>query len=337
MINGHGDDLHQYDNKIEHNFSSNVYYKGCPPSLINKLQNTFNHIENYPSPLASELNLLAADYFKLDKGQFLFTNGATEAFYLIAQNSIGKTATIVRPTFSEYEDACRINKVETQYISWNEIETAKFTTDLAFICNPNNPNGFTLSKPSIKRTLQAFPNTHFIIDEAYIEFTNVIESALPLIKNYKNLSIVRSLTKTFAIPGLRLGYLVTNSDYINQLLKIKMPWTVNSMSIEAGKFIFNNYSSLSFDVSTLLNETKEFKTAIDNIDYLEVVPGSTTYFLVKLKKGKAADLKKYLIEFHQILIRDATNFNGLEGQYIRLSVQSKSTNALLIAALKKWN
>ncbi len=337
MINGHGDDLYQYKNKIEHNFSSNVYYKGCPTSLINKLQNALSHIENYPSPLASELNLLAAEYFQLDESQFLFTNGATESFYLIAQNNVGKTATIVRPTFSEYEDACNINKVETHYIGWDEIENAQFNTNLAFICNPNNPNGFTLSTSRIERFLKDFPNTHFIIDEAYIEFTDKIESALPLIKDYKNLSIVRSLTKTFAIPGLRLGYLVSNTEYITELLKLKMPWTVNSIAIEAGKFIFNNYQSLSFDASVLLEETKNFKTAIDNINYLEVIPGSTTYFLVQLNKGTATLLKEYLIESHNILIRDATNFNGLEGENIRLAVQTKETNQVLIKALQQWN
>ena len=337
MINGHGDDLHQYQVGIKYNFSSNVYYKGCSASLLKTLENSVSQIENYPSPSANELSHLASKHFDLDENQFLFTNGATEAFYLIAQNYRGQSATIVGPTFSEYEDACKINQVKHQFITEAEVKSHQFNSDLAFICNPNNPNGAILKTKEIEQLLNQFPQTHFIIDEAYIEFTNAIESSMPLIASHNNLSIVRSLTKTFAIPGMRLGYLVSNSNFISELLAIKMPWTVNTMAIEAGKYIFENYESLSFDISELLKETEEFKASIDAIDYLEVAPGFTTYFLVKLNKGTASELKKHLAESHQLLIRDATNFTTLQGEYIRLAVQSDFANKTLIRALKKWN
>ena len=212
MINGHGDDLHQHE-EIKHNFSSNVYYKGCSPLLMDVLKDAVTHIQNYPSPLAYELNVLAAKHFQLDEKNFLFANGATEAFYLIAQKFAGKSATIVAPTFSEYEDACRIYGITTQFIQRSAIETTDFNTDLVFICNPNNPNGAILSLATLEQLFIRFPKAHFIIDEAYNEFTSAVKSALPLIQMYNNLSIVRSLTKTFAIPGLRLGYLVSNTPF----------------------------------------------------------------------------------------------------------------------------
>ena len=124
---------------------------------------------------------------------------------------------------------------------------------------------------------------------------------------------------------------------IDDLLQLKMPWTVNSRAIEAGKFIFNNYASLSFDLPHLLKETEVFKNEINAIYFLAVVPGNTTYFLVELKKGTASELKNHLISKHQILIRDATNFTGLEGEYVRFSVQSKEANNVLINALKQWH
>ena len=203
MLNGHGDDLHSVEGEIKYNFSSNVYYKGCPLSLLDEIAINTHKIQSYPSPVASELNVLAAKKFKLNKKQFLFTNGATEAFYLIAQLFSKKKAAIVAPTFSEYEDACRIFNLKYQLISRNEIKDND--ADLVFICNPNNPDGAVFSKNELIQFLKVKPNTIFVIDEAYIEFTNATTSIIPLIEEYSNLIVVRSLTKTFTIPGLRLG------------------------------------------------------------------------------------------------------------------------------------
>jgi len=337
MINGHGDDLHQYKGKIKHNFSSNVYYKGCSELLLNVLKCNLDKIQNYPSPLASELNSLAAKYFSLDKNQFLFTNGATEAFYLIAQKYRKKSVTIVQPTFAEYKDSCKINELDIEMTLWKDIEITKFNTDLAFICNPNNPDGTMLSKVFIEKLLKEYPKTHFIIDEAYHEFTNKNESTLSLIDSNTNITVARSLTKTFAIPGLRLGYLVSNKHFIKELLKFKMPWSVNNIAIEAGKYIFNNYELLSFNSSELIKASNQLKEKVNNLQYFEVISGETTYFLVKLLRGKAPDLKQYLIDNFQILVRDATNFKGLEGEYIRLSLQSDKSNKLIVKALKQWS
>ena len=337
MINGHGDDLHQFDCEIKYNFSSNVYYKGCSPLLLNELESKVAQIQNYPSPAASELNVLAANYFDLNKNQFLFTNGATEAFYLIAQYFQYKKAIIVGPTFAEYEDACKINKVSHSFISREEIFNTNYENNLVFICNPNNPDGKVLSLNEIENLLNLYPQAHFIIDEAYYEFTNATDSVIYLVKKYSNISVVRSLTKTFAMPGLRLGYVISNKNFINNLLTLKMPWSVNSLAIASGEFIFNNYKELTFDISELIDETEVFKKQISSIDYLNVIKGYTTYFLVELQKGTASELKKYLIEVHQILVRDATNFTGLKGEYIRLAVQSSEANSILIKALKEWN
>jgi len=337
MINGHGDDLHQFDCEIKHNFSSNVYYKGCSPLLLKELENKVVQIQNYPSPAAEELNVLAAKYFKLNKNQFLFSNGATESFYLIAQYFQDKKAIIVSPTFAEYEDACKINKVGHRFISREDIFNTNYEDNVVFICNPNNPDGKILNIEEVENLLKTYPKAHFIIDEAYYEFTNTINSVLPLINQYSNISIVRSLTKTFAIPGLRLGYVISNGNFIKNLLKLKMPWSVNSLAIASGEFIFNNYKELTFDIDELIQETTVFKSQINSIDYLNVIKGYTTYFLVELEKGTASELKKYLIDSHQILVRDATNFTGLKGECIRLAVQSPEANASLIKALKEWN
>ncbi|WNH12492.1 pyridoxal phosphate-dependent aminotransferase [Thalassobellus suaedae] len=335
MLNGHGDDLHLIKGDIKHNFSSNVYYKGCPKALLDEVSRYIHQIQSYPSPSASELNALAAKKFQLNSAQFLFTNGATEAFYLIAQLFCNKTAAIVAPTFSEYEDACKIFHLNYELIAFKDVKNT--SAKLVFICNPNNPNGYVFAKSELEFLFQQKPNTTFVIDEAYIEFTNSIESIVSLTGKYNNLIIVRSLTKTFTIPGLRLGYLVSDASNIAKLLSLKMPWSVNLLAIKAGEFILKNYDTLQFNVSELLEETAVFKQQLTRLNGFKVNESNTSYFLVQLLNKSAKELKQYLIEEHQILVRDATNFNKLEGQYIRLSTQSEEANNELIQVLKEWN
>lgn len=334
MLNGHGDDLHLIEGVIKHNFSSNVYYKGCPKVLLDEISKHVDQIQSYPSPTASELNKLAAKKFKLNSEQFLFTNGATEAFYLIAQLFSHKKAAIVAPTFAEYEDACKIFQLNYQLISRTELKDTN--ADLVFICNPNNPNGAVFSKNDLELLFQQKPNTTFVIDEAYIEFTNRAESIVSLTNKYINLLVVRSLTKTFTIPGLRLGYIVSNVSIIAELLNLKMPWSVNQLAIKAGEFIFNNYDTLLFNNSQLIEEATIFKNQLAKLKGIKVIESNTSYFLVELLYKTARELKEHLIVKHQILIRDATNFNGLEGEYIRLSTQSKDANNTFTQALKEW-
>ena len=334
MLNGHGDDLHLIDGNIKYNFSSNVYYKGCSKSLLNEILKQIPQIQSYPSPTASELNKLVAKKFQLKSNQFLFTNGATEAFYLIGHLFANKTAAIVAPTFAEYEDACKNFNINYQLISRTELKHTN--TDLVFICNPNNPDGTIFSKEELEYLFQQKPKTTFVIDEAYIEFTNKVKSIILLTKRYQNLIIVRSLTKTFTIPGLRLGYMVSNTEIISDLLALKMPWSVNILAIKAGEYIFNNYKTLQFNIDALIAETNAFKKQLSVIKEIRICESNTSYFLVELLHKSAKELKEYLITNHQILIRDATNFNKLEGEYIRFSTQSKEANKTLITALKEW-
>ncbi|MEM9675234.1 MAG: threonine-phosphate decarboxylase [Bacteroidota bacterium] len=334
MIDGHGDDRHRYNRKIEHNFSSNVYYKGYNPNLLTAISSAVPSIQHYPSPAAEELNEAVSRKFQLNGDQFLFTNGATEAFYLIAHLFSGASAAIVAPTFSEYEGACKIHGVDYYLVDKKTLTPSDY--QLVFICNPNNPDGSIIPTPVLRQLIEGTPSTVFVIDEAYIEFTDQLESLAPLVKRLNNLIVIRSLTKTFAIPGIRLGYVIASSDIIEQLLSKKMPWSVNALAIHAGLQLFRHYEQWQFDVDGLLNETHEFIEQLSAIDGLEVLPTYTSYFLVKLHKKTAAELKAYLVKEHGILIRDATNFNRLTGEYIRLSTQSPAANASLVKALKNW-
>ncbi|MBI9036015.1 MAG: aminotransferase class I/II-fold pyridoxal phosphate-dependent enzyme, partial [Bacteroidales bacterium] len=147
---------------------------------------------------------------------------------------------------------------------------------------------------------------------------------------------VKSLTKKFVIPGLRLGYLIANENLIQKIRAIKPPWTVNSMALAAGSFLMQNNSAFKFSFKDLLEETNHLKNSINEMDALEVVPGYATYFLVKTNKGTAAELKDFLMNENGLLIRNAGNFKGLDEKYFRIATQSREQNQLLIKALKSW-
>lgn len=336
MLHGHGDDSYQYAVPIRHNFSSNVWSEGTHPRLLEALRVASEKVGNYPDPAAEALSILAGQYHGLKSGNCLFTNGATEAFYLLAHAFAGQSATLFIPTFAEYEDACTCHEISLFYHPRSSFATATITTPLAFVCNPNNPDGFTDSPAVLEEQLQQHPATTFVIDEAYVDFSGEAESCIPLLSRHKNLLIVKSLTKLFCIPGLRLGYVLGHPERLEQLKALKMPWSVNSLAIEAGKFIFEQYAELKPAMANTLAACGQLQTVLSRLEGYTVLPSPTTYFLLQLRNGKAADLKNYLVQEHGLLVRDATNFRGLKGEHIRIASQSPEANTTLVNALSAW-
>ncbi len=337
MIYGHGDDGYRYATEFKANFSSNVWYEGTNDKLLSYLKQQLSNIANYPTPNADELAQKIAEHHQLDPNSILITNGATEAFYLIATLFFEKTVAIGIPTFSEYEDACIRNKMNVTHYKRSELMGTSFDQDLVFLCNPNNPDGFCTSVSQIKELLTINPKSTFVIDEAYIDFTFEIESSISLLEEFDNLIVVKSLTKLFTIPGLRLGYILCSKEVKKRLLQSKMPWSVNTLAIEAGKYIYDNYTMIYPEMEKLLEYCKALQKRINCLDGFTVIPSETNYFLVKLHTSDSAKLKDYLAYTHQLLIRDASNFKSLDEHYIRIASQCPQKNELLVNALQEWS
>ena len=274
----------------------------------------------------------------LQPENFIVHNGTTESIYQLCQCFQGSSATILIPTFAEYEDAARINRIQCHFLSWKALsEKPSFSTDLVFICNPNNPTGQLLDLIDLEYWLRNHPQTIFIVDEAYYAFTQKPQSAIHWINKYQNLIILRSLTKRFAVPGLRLGYVAASSHLITQLETYKIPWSVNGFALQIGCYIINNHADLIPPMSTLLKETEWLHQQISNLSGYQCRPSHTNFFLVDTHRGRAADLKDYLIQEHQLLIRNADNFRDLDSYTFRLATQTRFHNELLINALSQWN
>ncbi|WP_108822168.1 threonine-phosphate decarboxylase [Dysgonomonas sp. Marseille-P4361] len=333
MINGHGDDIYKYKDQIAINFSSNIYAKQDMLALHTFLCLQLRKVHSYPEPDASSLNALLAEKHQIKVENIQVTNGATEAIYLLAQTYQNSRSAIIIPTFSEYEDACRINRHQLRY--YKDLNQIEDNIDIVWLCNPNNPDGRIYDVDYLIQVIEDHPNILFVIDQSYASFSNLPVLSVQKTIAYKNVILLHSMTKQYAIPGLRLGYITAHSSVIEKVNIYRMPWSVNTLAIEGGKYLIDNDSE-QINIEEYLSESKRLQCKLANIQGLEVVPSPTHYFLCRLKDKKASDLKQWLIEKYGILIRDASNFRGLNEHYFRIATQSPDENEQLIKALKGW-
>jgi threonine-phosphate decarboxylase len=314
-----------------------VWYGGEPAGLKDYVFSQWSAVNRYPEVLAESLALCVAGHHGLSPGQVLMSSGTTESIYLIAQAWAEQRTTIVTPAFAEYEDAARLHGHQLSFLAWEKlVPDQPLDTDLVFICNPNNPTGSVLPEPELVELLARNPGAVFVLDEAFIEFTTSIATALPLLARFDNLLVMRSMTKAYAIPGLRLGYVVTSEKLIVRLTQAKAPWTVNALAAAAGHFIFEHFDTVQPPTRQLLADRAAFAAQLSENQGLTVLPSHTHYFVGALRRGTAADLKSWLLARHCLLIRDAANFRDLTPAHFRLCTRPVADNQLLINALREW-
>ena len=348
MLSGHGDDTYKYKD-IRINFSSNVYNHFCHDGLYAHLASRMDCIRNYPPPTPSELEKEIASLHDISPDEVIVTNGATEAIYLIAQAFSEYTSQILQPTFTEYEDACRLFKHEIvpppipprgeHLDSINCILKTPHSGGrggpLFWLCNPNNPTGQVIPMPILESAIASHPDTIFIIDESYAPFT-----MQPLVSTSmsgaKNALLLHSMTKEFAIPGLRLGYITGSAALLSRVRKCRMPWAVNQLAIEAGHYLLAHKSDYALDLPALMAERERMARELSAIDGITVYPSNTHILLCRIEGTTAAQLKDYLANNYGILIRDASNFLGLDEHFFRIAVQTPEEDNQLLNILKEW-
>ncbi|MBR3938279.1 MAG: aminotransferase class I/II-fold pyridoxal phosphate-dependent enzyme [Bacteroidaceae bacterium] len=334
MIKGHGDDIFSYP-AIRHNFSSNIVCRRDLDALYEHLNSCLPSISSYPEPDASSLAALWAASMGISAHNLCVTNGATEAIYLIAQVYRESNSQIPVPTFSEYADACRLNHHRiTEVYSESGLKPAPGS--LVWICNPNNPTGKVWDHAWLTEMIEANPACIFIIDQSYAPYTLEKVVDVKWAVEMPNVLLLHSMTKQFGVPGLRIGGVSGNPRLIKQLSLFRMPWSVNALAIEAGKFLLLNSDSYLIDAEALIAERERVAVKFDGIGLIEVWPSDSNMLLSRLRMGKASALKDYLAVEKGILIRDASNFTGLDEGCFRIAVQEQEADNLLIEGIKEW-
>ena len=333
MLNGHGDDLYRYRN-IRINFSSNVYNHFDHEDLFCYLADQLDSVTSYPEPTPKLLEHQMSTLMNVCPEELMMTSGATEAIYLIAQTYRRKESAILMPTFSEYADACRIH--EHQIINIYDLQQITTRHKIVWICNPNNPTGAVLEKERLLACIDNHPDTLFVIDASYAPFTlKPVISPTDAVER-PNVLLLHSMTKEFALPGLRLGYVIGQASLMTDLRHQRMPWSVNQVAISAAEYLLRHLPDYDFDVNALMCERERVAHQLSALGVVKVWPSDSHILLCKLSIGRADALKAYLASEHGILIRDASNFTGLDSSYFRISVQTPEEDDELIKAITEW-
>ena len=325
MINGHGDDIYQHG-ELRCNFSSNISPLIDTSRLRQHLAERMEVIDHYPEPDAYSLEVLIAAKHGVSTNEVLVTSGATDAIYLIAQTLRSeRTFAVKRPTFSEYADACRMYGYE---------EAPKGGA-VRWLCNPNNPTGELRTTDTIK--VLSRRHHWLIIDQSYEDYTWAPQLSAQTAIDMQNVIVIHSMTKRFAIPGLRLGYIIAPSAVIDRLRANYRPWAVNALAIEAGRWLLEH--KMPFyreEMKLLLAHTRHMQERLRGIFGIHVYPTSTNFMLCSIQQSTAAELKEYLLAQHGFLIRDASNFEGLSACHFRIATQLPEFNDELVEAIRTY-
>ena len=321
MIEGHGDDLYRYNN-IKMNFSSNIYNGTDLSELYAFLNTRLDVIRSYPEPSAASLERMIAADSGISPDEVMVTSGAVDAIYLIAQTYRHEcTCHVVQPTFREYEDACRV-------FGYQECPDGA----LCWLCNPNNPTGTVM--PADEVLALAARHRLLVVDQSYEDYTMASLLSPAEATRHGNIILLHSMTKRYAVPGLRLGYITAPAAIIGRLREQYRPWAINTLSLEAGKWLVERGKTAIADLPSYLAETQRLRQALNRIDGLEAMETGTNFCLCTIQSREASELKEYLAREHGILIRDASNFTGLTPHHFRIATQSPAENDALIAAIK---
>lgn len=339
MTNGHGDDRYNYNRPIISNFSSNVFYAADTSGLKEHLCQRMDVIDNYPEPEPYTLAKELVRYHHLPDDECIcVTNGATEAIYLIAQSYTGATSLILSPTFSEYADACRMYRHQVIPVYSLEEISEKVSEDIemVWICNPNNPTGKVQDKAFLTKLIRENEFTCFVIDQAYGDFTQKEIFTPAEAFELGNVLLLQSMTKKYAIPGLRLGYIMGAKGLLPEIIYQRMPWSVNQLAIEAGLYILRNDIPQKVRMAEYLSECDWLREMLESTGAVEVWPTDTHFMLARLRIGTAKALKDYLANEHGLLIRDASNFEGLGEEFFRVAGRSREENIHLVRCIGEW-
>jgi len=313
---------------------------GPPPNVTEALAHT--RIDCYPDSTSSSLRQVLATKLNTSPENIIIGSGSTELIRLLAIAYFGQKDTVLipQPVYGEYEISCRL--LGAQVLKQTALPEKVFKPDIAetidlirkhkpkaiFLCNPNNPTGQYLTRAEMLNIMSNMQDGLVILDEAYIAFTRDAWSSVDLIHN-DNVVIVRSMTKDYALTGLRLGYAIATEQIISTLNKVKPPWNVSTPAQEAGDIALyaDNYLE---ECNSRIQEAKDFLTKELESLGLSPMPSQTNFFLVKV--GNATEFRRSLLKYG-ILIRDCTSF-GLP-DYIRLAPRTLSECHRLLAAIRK--
>ena len=320
-------------------FSSNINPLGPPPA---SLVPGSDALEVYPDPDSTELRMNLQQHTGVSHQNIVAGNGATEIIYNFCRAFVteGMPVLIPAPTFGEYEAACRLSGASI--IRHRTMDVSRDIDDLishipvrgcVFVCNPNNPTGGITTQDTMQALVKQARRrqTMVFVDECFIELVPDSDESLLPAKRYDNLFVLRSMTKSFALAGARIGYGVGSQQMIAVLSEIKIPWNVSGPAQRAASAALADLSYLTRSRDLIRSESKFLVERISKIRGFKCRSPSANFILVKTEGSSDAVRQKLLRR--GVLVRDCSSFYGLDGDHIRVAVRTRAENIRLVEAM----
>ncbi|WGY44952.1 threonine-phosphate decarboxylase CobD [Vibrio sp. ABG19] len=327
-------------------FSANINPLGIPPQVRDAIVSQLDCLQHYPDIEYLKLHQSLATHHDCPAPWVLPGNGATELIFLWAQYVKPKTALLIEPSFAEYRRALsRVGCAIDNYVLREEdgfavtervLDALHGELDCLFICTPNNPTGLMpdreLLSAIVDRCRQL--NIRLFVDESFIDFMPNQPSLSQCLADNPHLYVLRSLTKFYALPGLRLGYLLSaDQTLLAEIRDEREPWTINALAALAGEILFEDDTYCQATYQWLAQEQKYLQTELARFKPLQLFAPSANYLFFK-HLNPTSSLQHDLMR-HGILIRSCANYIGLSDAFYRVAIKSHADNQRLIHALQK--
>ncbi len=358
MLFGHGGDVYSLSRELGLDptevldFSSNCSPLPYPEGFTQYLYENIEQLHLLPEVDSYSVRTRLAERYGLDEDCFLLGSGTTQWIYSLPRILGARRAFIPLPTYADYGDASRAAGLEVQYygpyIDGTKESAQRFLSDfeslegrssgdsMVFVCNPNNPTGLFIDPDRLLDLAKSIPEVTWIIDEAYAPFVSSDTKSSLLVRDISpNVVVLRSFSKIYGIPGLRIGCLVAKGTIIEKLRSHERPWAVNRMAQLAANFLLQ-VPEYEEEVRTYCqHEKKRIVSGLSTIKALTYVEGKTHFALFEVNRPLDADTISQVLKKRAMLVRNCANFPGLSGEFVRISPRMSKENLTLIAALKE--
>ena len=334
----HGANFYDYDKKLI-DFSSNINVFNMNEILFSNIKEDFDYVNVYPDIKQREAINNVATYLACDASNIILGNGSIE----IIDKAIYRASRVVifDPSFYEYElrasvykkDLIRINYKDFM-IDYDELDILK-KGDLIILTNPNNPNGRLLKKEELIKA-QEICKEHgatLLLDEAFIEFTMHEYESIDLFKD-EDVIVLRAMTKTFALPGVRFGFAYVPKDFKDYYDELSLAWSIGFIQNEASRLLKGSEDYIAKTKEYYKNERERLKEAYKSYDNFEMSDSDANFYLLRLKKHSDEEMYKIMLE-KGILIRRMQGYKNISNDYVRLAIRTREENDYLLEKLRE--
>ncbi len=325
-------------------FSANINPLGPPQWLRPLINSQIESLIHYPDPACSELTGAIAHHYQVNEEEVLIGNGSTELIYQIPRALGNRQALVPIPSYRDYVQAAEQSGMTVEKIVLREeddfrpdlalLEARLKNDDLVILAQPNNPTGITVEAKALRRMAQRHPSSWFVIDEAFADFIEGLDSLTR--DRPSNVIVLRSFTKFFAIPGLRLGWALADPEIAKKVRAVLPPWSVNTLAQKVGEAALSDRTYAEQTRALVKKLREDFRLTLESLPGLKVYPGESNFLLIRInhKNLSASQLASQLLT-QGIAIRVCENFEGLDSRFFRLAVRTAEENDRLGQALAR--